>query len=145
MQLLDGQKALKNPGATGAKDLMEVDTLPGNEEFGREDEIVAKIERLKKEQKKAQMKTKLHCLREHKAQGFVKNVFEEESYTYRLALKTSKKVRDSDLYLEKSQYTLDKFVSQADLIFQTKPLTYAREEVKCLSAVAFLSGILKRE
>ena len=69
VQLPSGQEALENPGAMGAGDPIKVDAPPGNEESGREDEdeIAAKIERLKKEQKKAQMRTKLRRLREHKA------------------------------------------------------------------------------
>ena len=42
---------------------MEVDALPGDEKSDREDEIAAEIEQLKKEQKKVQMRTELHCLR----------------------------------------------------------------------------------
>ena len=67
MQLTDGQKAFENPGAMGAGNAIEVNAPPDNEESGRENEIAAKIERLKKEQKKAQMRIELHCLKEHKA------------------------------------------------------------------------------
>ena len=69
MQLPGGQEAPKNPIAIGAKDPIKVNTPLGNEKSGRKDEneIAAEIERLKKEQKKVQMRTKLHCLREHKA------------------------------------------------------------------------------
>ena len=69
VQLPGGQEAPKNPNAIGIEDPMEVDAPPGNEESGGEyeNEIAAEIERLKKEQKKIQMKTKLHCLRKHKA------------------------------------------------------------------------------
>ena len=51
----------------GAGDSMEVDALSGNEQSGGEDKIAAEIERLKKEQKKVQIKTKLRHLREHQA------------------------------------------------------------------------------
>ena len=91
------------------------------------------------------MRIKLHHLREHKAQGFVKNIPEEESYVHRLALERSKKICDPDVYLRESQHALDKFISQADLVFQTKPLTYASKEAKCLYAAAFLGGIPKCE
>ena len=67
VQLPGGQKAPENPGAMGAGDPMEVDAPPGGEESGGEDEIAAEIERLKKEQKKVQMRTELRRLREHKA------------------------------------------------------------------------------
>ena len=52
MQLPGGQKALKNPDAMGTGDPMEIDALLGSEKSGGEDEIAAKIERLKKKQKK---------------------------------------------------------------------------------------------
>ena len=67
VQLLGGQEAPENLGTMGAGDSMEVDVPSGGEESGGEDEIAAEIERLKKEQKKVQMRTKLRCLREHKA------------------------------------------------------------------------------
>ena len=72
VQLLDGQKAPKNSGAMGVEDLIEVDAPPDNEKSGEKDEIAIEIERLKKEQKKAQMRTKLHCLKKHKVWRFVK-------------------------------------------------------------------------
>ena len=106
-----GQDAPENLGAIGAGDLIEIDAPLDNEESSGEDEIAAKIERLKKEQKKAQMRTELHCLREHKAQECVKDVLEQEFYMQKLALERAKKVRNSDVYLEKSQYALDKYVS----------------------------------
>ena len=53
VQLPSGQQAFENPGAMGAKNPMEVDTLSGNKKSARKDEIAAEIERLKKEQKKA--------------------------------------------------------------------------------------------
>ena len=145
MRLPGDQKAPENPGAMGAENSMEVDALPGNEESGREDEIAAEIERLKKEQKKVQMRTELHCLREHKAQGFVENIPEQKFYMQRLALERAKKVRNPDMYLGKSQRALDKYVSQVDLVFQTKPLTYASEEAKCFYVATFLGGIPKCE
>ena len=67
VQLPDGQKTSKNPGAMGARDPIEVDAPLSNEESGGEDEIAAEIEQLEKEQKKAQMKIELRYLREHKA------------------------------------------------------------------------------
>ena len=67
VRLPGGQEAPENPGAMGAGDPMEVDAPPGGEESGGEDEIAAEIERLKKKQKKVQMRTKLRRLREHKA------------------------------------------------------------------------------
>ena len=111
VQLPDGQQASKNPGAIGVRDPMEVDAPPGNEKFGREDEIATEIERLKKEQKKVQMRTKLRHLKKHKARGFVKDVPEQESYAQRLALERAKKVRNPNVYLGKSQCALDKYVS----------------------------------
>ena len=50
VRLPSDQEASENPGAMGARNPMEVDTLPGNEESGRENEneIAAEIERLKK-------------------------------------------------------------------------------------------------
>ena len=53
VRLLGGQKASKNPSAMGARDSIEVDAPPSNEKSSGKDEIAAKIERLKKEQKKA--------------------------------------------------------------------------------------------
>ena len=111
VQLLDSQKALKNLNAMGAGDLMKINAPPDNEESDRKNEIAAEIERLKKEQKKAQIKIELYCLREHKAQGFVKDISEQESYTQKLVLKKTKKVRDPNMYLEKSQHALDKYIS----------------------------------
>ena len=87
------------------------------------------------------MRTELCCLREYKAQRFVKDIPEQESYAQKLALERAKKVRNSNLYLRKSQRTLDEYISQVDLIFQTKPLTYANKEAKCFYAAAFLAGI----
>ena len=52
MRLPGSQEAPENLGAMGARDPIEIDALPDDEESGREDEIAAKIERLKKEQKK---------------------------------------------------------------------------------------------
>ena len=74
MQLPDCQEALKNSSAMSTKGPIKVDASLGNKESGGEDEIAAEIEWLKKEQKKTQMRTKLRCLREHKAQRFVKNI-----------------------------------------------------------------------
>ena len=141
MQLLDGQKASENPSAMGARDPIEVDAPPGNEKSSGKDEIAAEIEQLKKKQKKVQMRTKLHCLRKHKAQGFVEDVPEQESNAQRLALEKAKKVCDPNVYLGENQCTLDKYVSQVDFIFQTKSLMYASKEAKCFYTVAFLSGI----
>ena len=66
VQFPDGQKALKNSGAMGVGDSIEVDAPPDNKKSSREDEIATEIERLKKKQKKVQMRIKLHCLKEHK-------------------------------------------------------------------------------
>ena len=129
----------------GTRDLMKIDTPPSNEKFGGEDEIAAEIERLKKEQEKAQIKTKLHHLRKHNAQRFVKDVPEQKSYAQKLALESAKKVRDPNVYLGKSQHAFDKYINQVDLVFQTKPLTYASKEAKCLYAAVFLSGIPQRK
>ena len=145
MQFSGSQEALKNPDAMDARDSMEVDAPPGNKKSGKEDEIAAKIEQLKKEQKKAQMRTKLRHLRENKAQRFVKDISEQESYMQKLALKKAKKVCDPDMYLEESQRTLDKYVSQVNLVFGTKPLMYASKKVKCFYAAAFLAGIPQRK
>ena len=87
------------------------------------------------------MRTKLHCLREHKAWGFVKDISKQEFYAQKLALKRAKKICNPNIYLRESQCALDKYVSQIDFIIQTKPLTYASKEAKCLYAAAFLSGI----
>ena len=137
------QKALKNPGAMGIRDPMKVDALPDNEKSGRknENEIAAEIERLKKEQKKVQMRTKLHCLRKHKAWGFVENISEQKSYTQKLTLKRAKKVCDSNVYWEESQRTLNEYISQVNFVFQTKPLTYASEKAKCFHTAVFLGSI----
>ena len=48
------------------------------------------------------MKFKLHYLRKHAAQKFVKDVFEKEFYVQKLMLNRAKKVCDFDLYLRKS-------------------------------------------
>ena len=147
MRLPSGQEVLKNPGALGARDSIEIDAPPDNKRSSGEDEneIAVEIEWLKKEQKKIQRKIELRRLREHKARGFIKDVPEQESYMQRLVLERVKKVRNPDVYLGESQYTFDKYVSQVDLVFQTKPLTYASEEAKCLYAAAFLSGIPQRK
>ena len=129
----------------GIKNSIEIDALPDNERSGRKEKIVTEIEQLKKEQKKVQMRFKLHHLRKHTAQEFVEDVFEQESYLQKLVLKRAKKVRNPNMYLGKSQCALDKFISQVDLVFQTKPLTYASKKVKCFYTTAFLSGILQRE
>ena len=60
VQLPGGQEAPKNPGAMGVGDSIEVDAPPDNEGSGREEEIATEIERLKREQKKAQMKSEPH-------------------------------------------------------------------------------------
>ena len=82
VQFLGGQEAPENPGTMGAGDPMEINVPLGNEKSGKEDknEIAAEIERLKKEQKKVQMRTKLHRLREHKARRFIKNILKQDSY-----------------------------------------------------------------
>ena len=67
MQQPGSQEAPKIFGIMGTRDSMEIDTLSGNEESGGEDEIAAEIEQQKKEQKIAQIKTELHCLKKHKA------------------------------------------------------------------------------
>ena len=46
------------------------------------------------------MRTELRCLREHKAQRFVKDVLEPEFYVQRLALERAKKVCNPNMYLE---------------------------------------------
>ena len=91
------------------------------------------------------MRFKLHCLRKHKAQRFVKNILEQEFYAQRLALKKVKKVHNPNVYLGKSQRALDKYISQVNLVFQTTPLMYASKKVKYLYAAAFLSSIPQRE
>ena len=91
--------------------------MPGNKKSGKEDEIAAEIEQLKKEQKKAEIKTKLCCLREHKTWGFVKDVPEQELYAQKLALKMAKIVCNPNVNSEKSQHALDKYISQVDLVF----------------------------
>ena len=101
MQLPSGQKISENPDAMDTEDLMEVDTLPSNEESGGEDEIAAEIERLKK-QKKAQIKSELYYLKEHTAWGFVKNIPEQKFYAQKLALKRAKKLCNLNVYLEES-------------------------------------------
>ena len=63
------------------------------------------------------MRTKLFHLREHKAQGFVKDVFEQESYAQRLVLERAKKVCNPNVYSRKSQRAFDKYVSQVDFVF----------------------------
>ena len=80
MQLPGDQKASENSGTIDTRDSMEIDALPGNEKSGKEEKIAAEIEQLEKEQKKAQIKSELLCLREHPARGFVKNILEQESY-----------------------------------------------------------------
>ena len=91
------------------------------------------------------MRTKLRYLREYKSQRFIKNVFKQKFHAQRLVLEKAKKVHNPNMYLGKSQHTLNKYVSQVDLVFQTKPLTYASKEVKCLYTAAFLSGISQRK
>ena len=102
VRLPGGQETLKNPGAMSARDSMEIDAPPDNKKSGGENEITAKIERLKKEQKKAQIRNKLRHLREHKAREFVKNILKQESYAQTLALERAKKVRDSNMYSGKN-------------------------------------------
>ena len=102
MWFLGSQKVPKNFGAIGAKDTMEVNASLGNKKSGGEDEIAAEIEQLKKEQKRAQIKIKLHCLREHQAQRFVKDVSEQEFYAQKLALERTKKVCSPNVYLGES-------------------------------------------
>ena len=145
VQLSGSQECPKNPGTMSAGDLMEVDAPPGNKESDGKDEIAAEIEQLKKEQKKIQMRTELHCLREHKAQRSVKDVLEQESYAQKLVLKRAKKVRDPNVYWKENQCAFDKYVSQVDLVFQTKSLTYISKKAKCLYAAAFLGGISQCE
>ena len=144
VQLLGGQEAFKNPSAIDAEDPIEVDTPSGNEKSGGEDEneIATEIERLKKEQKKVQMRTKLRCLKKHKAQEFIKDVPEQESYMQKLALKKAKKICDLDVYSGESQCALDKYVNQVDLVFWTKLLIYTNKETKCFYTAVFLGSIL---
>ena len=94
-----------------AKDSIEIDAPLDNKKSSGKNEIATKIEWLKKKLKKAQMRTKLRHLREHKAQEFVKNILEQEFYTQKLALERAKKVRNLDMYLRESQCTFDKYVS----------------------------------
>ena len=84
----------------GAGDPIEIDTPLGNKKSGRKDEVAAGIERLKKEQKKAQMRFKLYCLREHKTQEFIQDISEQKSYMQKLALKRAKKSATS-MYIRK--------------------------------------------
>ena len=80
-------------------------------------------------------------MRKHKAWGFIEDVPEQESYVQKLALERAKKVRNPDVYSGESQRAFDKYVSQVDLVFRTKPLTYASKKAKCFYAAAFLGGI----
>ena len=49
------------------------------------------------------------------------------------------------MYLGESQRTFDEYVSQVDLVFWTKSLTYASKKAKYLYAIAFLGGIPQHE
>ena len=59
----------------------------------------------------------------------------------KLAPKKAKKIRNFNMYWKKSQCTLDKFISQVNIIFQTKPMTNIREKNKYLYLATFLSDI----
>ena len=128
-----------------AKESIEVNALLGNKKSGGEDEIAAEIKRLNKKQKKAQIRTGLCHLREHKAWEFVKDILKQKFYAQRLALEKAQKVCDRDVYFGKSQCTFNKYVSQVDLDFWTKHLMYVSKEAKCLYVAAFLAGIPQLE
>ena len=91
VQLPSGQETFKNSGTMSAENSIEINVLLSNKKSGGQEKIATEIEWLKKEQKKAQIKSKLYYLKEHAAQKFVKNVFEKKFYTQRLALERAKK------------------------------------------------------
>ena len=63
------------------------------------------------------MRSKLYCLKEHKTQRYVKNIPKQEFYAQKLALKRAKKIRDPNMYSGENPLTLDKYISQINLVF----------------------------
>ena len=117
---------------------------PLTQQLSQQERINAEIARLADEELLITSQRKLEKMRERKALGFPLPADEEigtNDFKQRLALERAKSVRDPDVYLGQSQRALDTFFQQVDLVFETKPLTYRREDKKCVYAAGFLSSV----
>lgn len=121
--------------------------LPGsspNDSFKESDN--KKLQKLVKQQKQTEQKTKLYSLQEASKQGF--QTIDEEPAAKRtgnyinqkIALERAKNVKRPDFYSSKSQQVLDLFLQDCNTVSISKPTIYADNTDKCLYA-----GLLLKE